>query len=232
MNPMYLEEIEKYFIQKRERAASLAPIDWPIVKSWEERGIPLEVVFKGIDTAFARFKEKKDSEEEVIRSLAYCQYDVENCWQTYQEMVLGKPESELQKAKPLQTEHEKLLQHLNKLITQLSQFLEMPAYQQIFEALQQTMSSLNSLRSQVEEMPSTFDPAQVHGWLKELEEKLILAIKKTLPVTQIERLSVQAEQKLVHYKENMSPHIYQETLQAVIHKELRDLFSLPTFDFF
>jgi hypothetical protein len=229
---MYLEEVEKYFIQKRERAASLSPIDWPIVKSWEERGIPLEVVFKGIDTAFARFREKKDSEEEVIRSLAYCQYDVENCWQTYQEMVLGKPISESQKARPLQTEQEKIRQHLNKLITQLTELSEMPAYQQISEALHQTIFALDSLRSQIQKASLTFDSAQVHGQLKELEEQLILTIRKTLPDTQIEHLFMQAEQKLVRYKEDMNSHIYQETLQAVIHRELRDLFSLPAFDFF
>jgi hypothetical protein len=229
---MYYEEIEKYFIQKRERAASLAPIDWPMVRSWEERGIPLEVVFKGIDNAFARFQEKHSSEENTIRFLAYCQYEVENCWQTYQEMVLGKPIQELQKDKNPQAEQEKIFRYLDNLIESLTPSSTEPECQQISEPFHQTMNSLRSLRSDLEISSQPFNPPRIRNQLKKLEEDLISTIEKTLSVTQREQLSTKAERKLARYKEDMSESVYQETFRTVFRKELRELFSLPVFDLF
>jgi len=229
---MYYEEVEKYFIRKRERAASLAPIDWPIVKSWEERGIPLEVVFKGIDNAFARFREKSSSEDDTIRSLAYCQYDVESCWQAYQERVLGKPPQEFPKDASQRAEREKILDHLDALMARLAQSSEISDYRQISEALNQTLSALRSLRSQLEVSGAAFKPTEIYSQLKGLEEELVSAIERTLPLPQAAQLFVRAEQKLAGYKEDMSPQVYTETLRTVFRKELKALFPLLPFDLF
>lgn len=228
----YYEEIERYFIQKRKRAANLAPIDWPVVKSWEERGIPLEVVFKGIDTAFARFQEKNNSEEDTIRLLEYCKYDVENCWQTYQEMVLGKPIQELSKSEFQYGEHEKLLNHLDHLIIQLSQSLERQEYQQISEAIKDALSALYVLHSQLKASFPGFDSTEIRHQLKDLEEGLVSAIEKTLSATQVAHLSTQVEQKLTRYKGEMTASVYTQTLRVLFRKELKILYAIPAFDLF
>ena len=50
----YFTEIEQFFQSKREVFTLLSTLDWIIVETWKEQGVPLEVVLKGIDRAFSR----------------------------------------------------------------------------------------------------------------------------------------------------------------------------------
>jgi len=51
----YFTEIEEHF--QRARATGLfllSPLDWALIESWKNAGIPLEAVLKGIDDAFEK----------------------------------------------------------------------------------------------------------------------------------------------------------------------------------
>src|SRR5437016_285889 len=63
----YFTEIEEYFQTKREVFTRLSTLDWVLVETWKEQGVPLDCVFKGIDRAFSRPDAKRK-----IGSLAYC----------------------------------------------------------------------------------------------------------------------------------------------------------------
>jgi hypothetical protein len=126
-------------------------------------------------------------------------------------------------------EHKKVLDHLDELIVH---FQQSPEHKQISEALNQAISSLQLLRSQLEASSSAFDSAKVRSRLKELEEELISAIEKTLSATQAEGLLDQARKKLARYREGMTSQVYEETLRTVFRKELEILFGIPAFDLF
>ena len=61
----YFTEIERYYQTKRESFTLLSTLDWVLIETWKDQGIPLEVVLKGMDRAFSKAKRK-------INSLAYC----------------------------------------------------------------------------------------------------------------------------------------------------------------
>ena len=61
----YFTEIERYYQSKRESFTLLSTLDWVLVESWKDQGVPLELVLKGMDRAFSRAKRK-------VSSLAYC----------------------------------------------------------------------------------------------------------------------------------------------------------------
>src|SRR5262249_53155335 len=44
----YFTEIEEYFQTKREVFTRLNTLDWILIESWKEQGVPLDCVFKGI----------------------------------------------------------------------------------------------------------------------------------------------------------------------------------------
>src|SRR4029077_1142972 len=51
----YFTEIEEHF--QRARGTSLfllSPLDWALVESWKNSGVPLEAVLRGIDAAFEK----------------------------------------------------------------------------------------------------------------------------------------------------------------------------------
>jgi hypothetical protein len=68
----YFTEIEEHF--QRARGTSLfllSPLDWALIETWKNSGIPLEAVLRGIDEAFEKWRSKK-SRIRMVNSLAYC----------------------------------------------------------------------------------------------------------------------------------------------------------------
>jgi len=68
----YFTEIEEHF--QRARGTSLfllSPLDWALVESWKNAGVPLEAVLRGIDVAFEKWRGRKVKTQKV-NSLAFC----------------------------------------------------------------------------------------------------------------------------------------------------------------
>src|SRR5271163_3342724 len=68
----YFTEIEEHF--QRARATSLfllSPLDWALIESWKNAGVPLEAVLRGIDAAFEKWRSRK-RRGQAVNSLAYC----------------------------------------------------------------------------------------------------------------------------------------------------------------
>src|ERR1035438_9892118 len=68
----YFTEIEEHF--QRARGTSLfllSPLDWALIETWKNSGVPLEAVLRGIDLAFEKWRAKK-SRIQMVNSIAYC----------------------------------------------------------------------------------------------------------------------------------------------------------------
>src|SRR3982751_3359390 len=49
----------------------MSPLDWALVESWKNAGVPLEAVMRGIDTAFEKWRSRK-VKTQMVNSLAFC----------------------------------------------------------------------------------------------------------------------------------------------------------------
>jgi hypothetical protein len=68
----YFTEIEEHFQRARGTALFLmSPLDWALVESWKESGVPLEAVLRGIDAAFDKWRARK-VKTQMVNSLAFC----------------------------------------------------------------------------------------------------------------------------------------------------------------
>src|SRR3954447_7002573 len=68
----YFTEIEEHFRKARGTGLFLmSPLDWALVESWKNAGIPLEAVLRGIDAAFQKWHSRKKKLQQV-NSVAYC----------------------------------------------------------------------------------------------------------------------------------------------------------------
>jgi hypothetical protein len=68
----YFTEIEEHF--QRARGTSLfllSPLDWALIETWKNSGIPLEAVLRGIDGVFEKWRAKR-SRVQMVNSIAYC----------------------------------------------------------------------------------------------------------------------------------------------------------------
>ncbi len=68
----YFTEIEEHFQKARGTSLFLmSPLDWALVETWKNAGVPLAAVLRGIDLAFEKWRSKK-SRIQMVNSVAYC----------------------------------------------------------------------------------------------------------------------------------------------------------------
>lgn len=68
----YFTEVEEHFQHARGTGLFLmSPLDWALVETWKNAGVPLEAALRGIDAAFEKWRTKKRRGQNV-NSVAYC----------------------------------------------------------------------------------------------------------------------------------------------------------------
>jgi hypothetical protein len=80
----YFTEIERFYQTKRKTWTLVTCLDWVLIENWKERGVPLDIVLKGIDRAFSRARRD-------VNSLAYCVKAVEEVLTEQKELSVEKP---------------------------------------------------------------------------------------------------------------------------------------------
>jgi hypothetical protein len=68
----YFTEIEEHFQKARGTSLFLlSPLDWALIETWKNSGIPLEAALRGIDAAFEKWHGRRHKGQQV-NSLAFC----------------------------------------------------------------------------------------------------------------------------------------------------------------
>lgn len=154
----YFTEVEEHFQKARGTGLFLlSPLDWALVESWKNAGIPLEAVLRGIDAAFEKWRSRK-SKFRQINSLAYCAQAV----MEEAEAMAGLAEAQPARQAPAPFTLEEIRRYLEAGQKALREHSE-PAYQAVAEALERILAELESHYQDLE---------QLEQRLTALEEKM------------------------------------------------------------
>ncbi len=73
----YFTEVEDRFrLARNSGMFMMSPLDWVLVESWKDAGVPLAAVLKGIDRAFEKYHAAKRRRFSTVNSVAYCTQEV------------------------------------------------------------------------------------------------------------------------------------------------------------
>ncbi len=81
-NEQYFSRVEEHFGRRRGGPLVLSPNDWRLLEVWQQQGVPLPVVLRGINQAFDRF-EASGPRPDRINSLRYCEQEVQAAWEDH-----------------------------------------------------------------------------------------------------------------------------------------------------
>ncbi|HEV2765885.1 MAG TPA: hypothetical protein VGV38_23065, partial [Pyrinomonadaceae bacterium] len=85
----YFTEIEDAFVRRRGKHLLLSPMDWALIESWKQMGVPLHVALRGIEKAFDSYEARP--RKRSVKTLLYCQEEVEAQFEEWRESQLGAP---------------------------------------------------------------------------------------------------------------------------------------------
>ncbi|HEX3986824.1 MAG TPA: hypothetical protein VHX13_09470 [Acidobacteriaceae bacterium] len=223
----YYTEIEEHFQRRRGSILLVSTLDWALIETWREAGIPLEAVLRGIDAAFERHDARKRSGSRRINGLAWCAQAVMTAAEEMQEASLGaaKPEADGAKAG---LEWERIAAHLREGAAGLRAATGLTgvgaaAAAEIAERLTQIATVTAEEAPQPEELEKT---------LTALEEKLLHAVMATVSEEELAALREQSAQEIAPYRRRMQALQIRQIEQQFLHKRLLEKHNLPRLSLF
>ena len=88
----YFTEIEIRFQARRGTILLLSTLDWALIETWREAGVPLEAVLRGIDDAFDKYDARVQRARGRIRKvngLAWCAQSVLQATEAVRDASIG-----------------------------------------------------------------------------------------------------------------------------------------------
>src|SRR5215831_8338667 len=84
----YFTEIEERYLKRRGSGLLLSTLDWALIETWKNAGIPLDAVLRGVDETFDKY-DRRPSKTKKINSLAYCAQEVLGAAEDLKEAAVG-----------------------------------------------------------------------------------------------------------------------------------------------
>jgi hypothetical protein len=227
----YFTEIEEHFQRRRGGILLLSTLDWALIETWKDAGIPLEAVLRGIDGAFERY-EKRPSKRKV-NSLAYCAQEVLTAAEEMKEAAVGasQPGGQSETAKGFQTSE--IIAFLRRNAAEL-ETAKLPQGGGISgQALAgETVRTLRELAADLEGKKTLPRLEDLERRLTVLEEKLFAVLLASTPDEDIVAVKADADRELAPYRRNMPAAQIEQLQKQYTHKRLLEKYGSPRLSLF
>ncbi len=229
----YFTEIEEHWQQCRGTVTLLSPLDWALIESFQESGIPLEVVLRGMEAAFAK-QAKRQSKVQKVNSLSYCAQAILCEFERFQESAVGKHEPANSASTQAQSERENLVQMMERTAGQLIQVSERIGREGLslangfFESIAETLQSLKQ-----EVIASThLDFEQLEMRLSMLEDKILATLFAALSDEVLLGLRTEVNQELNRHRRGLKAEHLAMLEKKMMSKKLLERFGVPRLSLF
>jgi hypothetical protein len=220
----YFTEIEERFQRRRGTLLLLSPLDWALMETWKDAGIPLEAVLRGIDSTFEKW-ERRPARFRKVNGLAYCAQEVLASTEEMKEAAVGTPASE---SKNTGLDPSEVAEFLKRNATELASITLPGAAQTLSE---ETAATLNRLADSL----SQSVPAQMEDLERRLtvaEEKLFAALLAATPDDALLQVRTEADRDLAPYRRKMTAPQIEQLHKQYVHKRLLDQYRVPRLSLF
>ena len=233
----YFTEVEDTFVRRRAKHLFLSPLDWALIESWKERGIPLHLVLRGIEKAFDSWEAKP--RKRSVKSLLYCQEEVEAQYAEWLDSRVGASLSEDELAIANEDEsspfsRSTLIEHLRnaraKLVEARAQRSAIAA-DDLCEAIARAVTLLTDLEGECLALPRP-DAQKLEHSLSGVERMLSEAVRAAATREQIAEITKEIKKQLRPYRSHMEPAVYEQTLDNFLLKRLREQLGVPRLSLF
>jgi hypothetical protein len=228
----YFSEIEERFSSRRGSVLLLNTLDWALIETWREAGIPLEAVLRGIDAAFDKYDArayKARGRLRKVNGLAWCSQAVMQSAEELVEASTGIAPAVAREPRESGFESERVATFLD----QNAQALEATVLpDEPSDGVRATIAS--RLRELAASMRGPAPPAldDLDRTLTVLEEKLFTALQLSASEAELVDLKTQADRELAPYRAKMSAVQLRQVQQQFLHKRLLELRALPRLSLF
>lgn len=227
----YFSEIEDHFQRRRGTLLLLSPLDWALMESWKDAGIPLEAVLRGIDTTFDKW-ERRPRRTRKVNALAFCAQEVLASAEELREAVVGAsatPSGRVAKRQAALDPSE-VAEFLTYNAQQLEEGRFPDAAVQLAQETAATLRTLASLLSAGTKPEVSMEDLERR--LTVAEERLFAALLAATPHEAVLKVRTEADRDLAPYRNKMSTPQIDQLYKQYVHKHLLDQYRVPRLSLF
>jgi hypothetical protein len=224
----YFTEIEEHYQRRRGTTLLLSTLDWALIETWKNAGIPLEAALRGIDVAFDKY-DQRPTKSKKVNSLAYCAQAVLTAAEDMKEAAVGAESPVPPKALGFDAAEISAFLRGNAERLEKATLLEREGFATGTLA-RETARTLREIAESVElKLPRLED---LERRLTIMEEKLFAALLTVTPDSDLVAVRVEADRDLAPYRRNMSATQVEQLHKQYVHKRLLERCGVPRLSLF
>lgn len=206
--------------------------------------MPLHVALRGIEKAFDSWESKP--RKRSIKSLMYCQEEVDAQFAEWREARVGASDSETA-GKEVESDSDKLpfsrnaiREHLERshqslLAAGAAYDAQLQGKQLARDSFSEALSRAAALIREIQqdfEATATVEAQKLEQSLSGLERMLSDAISLAIDAAELEGIKKEVAGQLSPYRKQMEKPVYQQTFDNLLLKKLREHFNVPRLSLF
>jgi hypothetical protein len=220
----YFTEIEEHFQRRRGSILLMNTLDWALMETWRDAGIPLEAVIRGIDQTFDKW-DQRPSKTRKVNGLGFCTQEVLAAAEEMKEASAGAavPQSDEKTSRESGFEGEKISAFLRKNADALDKV-----------AVPQARDMAKDLRDIADSMASQSAPKleDVERRLTMMEEKLVAAMMANAKDADLVAIRAEADRELAPYRRKMPAAQIDHLQRQFMQKKLMEKAGIPRLSLF
>jgi len=218
----YYTEVEDTFIRRRAKNLFLSPLDWALIEAWQERGIPLHIVIRSIESVFDVF-DKQPEGARTIKGLFYCREEIEVQYAEWTTSQTGKSEEVADDNASSSFSTEAVADHIQNAIAAFMANTNV----ELREELDRAVARLDELAANLTDNFETVDAT-----LGDVERLLERAMLSNWDSVHLKELKKEVAGQLRQYKADMEAEAYKNTFDLMLLKRLREEADIPRLGLF
>lgn len=228
----YFTEIEEYFWKKRGSHLLVSPLDWAIMETWQKAGVPLPVVFKGMDRAFESYGRSRRGAGKPLKSLAYCTDAVLEAAEESRNAGSGQAETgkACQQKQPFQREELKVFFSRNEQMLRTAIGIQ-GANPALVRTLEESVGGLR-VCSVLLESPGLIDLEDLERRLTVLDDRIHAGLLLHAGDETMLRLRREMDGALAAYRKKMKAEQLALVERQYLQKRLLEQFRIPRLSLF
>jgi hypothetical protein len=223
----YFTEIEERYLQRRGGGLLLSTLDWALIETWKDAGVPLEAVLRGIDAAFDHY-DQRPSKTKKVNSLAYCSQEVLAAAEDMKEAAVGANADPPKDRRSQGFEPDIVAGFLRKNAEKLTSVKVPPGATSAF--VRETAQTLRELADEAGKKTPRLEDLERR--LTVMEEKLFAILLTSTPDEEVVAIRAESDRDLAPYRRKMSAPQIDQLQKQYIQKRLLEKYDLPRLSLF
>jgi hypothetical protein len=219
----YFTEIEEHFQRRRGTLLLLSTLDWALIETWKDAGVPVQAVLRGIDATFDKY-DRRPVKTRKINGLAYCSQEVLAAAEDIKEAAVGTERSPEQQASLQSSE---ITAYLRK---NADLFAKAAVPESVQGLAREQAQTLQQLAAATESSPTNLEDLERR--LTVMEDKLFAALLAGTPDDALVEIRAQADRDMAPYRSKMTAPQIDQLLKQYMNKKLLERYKLPRLSLF